>query len=46
MQRYGTTPFILVRQPRPGDRETRYRPAPDRTFRRPRLEQKEEHAHV
>ncbi|MGN0793627.1 MAG: hypothetical protein ACI4MG_04035 [Aristaeellaceae bacterium] len=38
MQRYGTTQFILIRQPRPGDRESRYAPAQDRSFRRPRRE--------
>lgn len=43
MQRYGTSPFILIRQPRPADRETRFRPAPDRHMQRPR---KEEPAHV
>ncbi len=38
MQRYLTTRFTLSRQPRPADREARYRPAPDRTYRRPRKE--------
>lgn len=42
MQRYGTTRFILIRQPRPGERESRFRPAPDRAFQRP----KKEAAHV
>ncbi len=38
MQRYGTTQFTLIRQPRPADRESRFRPAKDATFRRPRKE--------
>ena len=38
MQRYGTTPFVLIRQPRPADRECRFRPAPDRSMHRPRKE--------
>ncbi len=38
MQRYGTTKFTLIRQPRPGERESRFRPAPDRAFHRPRKE--------
>lgn len=42
MQRYGTTRFTLIRQPRPGERESRFRPAPDRAFHRP----KKEAAHV
>ena len=29
MQRYGTTRFTLIRQPRPADRESRFRPAKD-----------------
>ena len=35
MQRYGTTRFTLIRQPRPADRESRFRPAKDRTCHRP-----------
>lgn len=38
MQRYGTTPFILIRQPRPGDRESRLPLPAGHTFRRPRKE--------
>ncbi len=38
MQRYGTTRFTLIRQPRPADRETRFRPPKDITFHRPRKE--------
>lgn len=38
MQRYGTTRFTLIRQPCPGDRETRFRPAKDIIFHRPRKE--------
>ena len=40
MQRYGTTPFILIRQPRPADRESRFPTPPEHTFRRPRREDK------
>lgn len=43
MQRYGTTQFTLIRQPRPADRESRFRAAKDRTWHRPR---KEDAAHV
>lgn len=42
MQRYGTTQFTLIRQPRPADRESRFRKAKDVTFHRPR----KENAHV
>ncbi len=38
MQRFGTTRFILTRQPRPGDREQRFRIPQDRTMQRPRKE--------
>lgn len=38
MQRYGTTRFTLIRQPRPADRESRFHPAKDITFHRPRKE--------
>lgn len=38
MQRYGTTRFTLIRQPRPADRESRFRPAKDITYHRPRKE--------
>ena len=34
--RFGTEPFILMHNPRPGDREQRFRPAPDRSMKRPR----------
>lgn len=34
--RFGSEPFILMHAPRPGDREQRFRPAPDRTMKRPR----------
>ena len=42
MQRYGTTQFVLIRQPRPADRESRFRPVKEMTFHRP----KKEAAHV
>ncbi len=38
MQRYGTTQFVLIRQPRPADRESRLPTPKDRSFRRPRKE--------
>ena len=38
MQRYGTMSFILIRQPRPGERESRYHAAPDRSMKRPKKE--------
>ncbi len=38
MQRYGTTQFVLFRQPRPADRESRFRLPKDRTLQRPRKE--------
>ena len=38
MQRYGTTQFLLIRQPRPGDRESRLRIPKDRAMQRPRRE--------
>ena len=38
MERYASTQFILIRQPRPADRESRFRPAKDITFHRPRKE--------
>ncbi len=38
MQRFSTQQFILIRQPRPGDRESRFRPAADRSMKRPRKE--------
>ncbi len=38
MQRYGTTRFTLIRQPRPADRESRFRLPQDRTMQRPRKE--------
>ena len=38
MHRYETTQFTLIRQPRPADRESRFRPAKDVTFHRPRKE--------
>ena len=43
MQRYGTTQFTLIRQPRPSDRELRFRSPKDRTMQRPR---KEDGTHV
>jgi len=43
MQRYGTTQFTLIRQPRPADRECRFRTPKDATYHRPR---KEDSAHV
>ncbi|MGN1368001.1 MAG: hypothetical protein ACI4WX_03970 [Aristaeellaceae bacterium] len=43
MQRYGTTQFTLIRQPRPGDRELRFRLPKAHSMQRPR---KEENAHV
>ncbi|MDD6049826.1 MAG: hypothetical protein PUC00_00915 [Clostridiales bacterium] len=38
MQRYATTRFTLIRQPRPADRETRLYVPRDRTIQRPRRE--------
>lgn len=38
MQRYGTPQYILIRQPRPADRESRFPQPTDRSFRRPRKE--------
>ena len=38
MQRYGTTPFVLIRQPRPGEREDRFRLPKDHSAQRPRKE--------
>jgi len=38
MQRYGTTQFILIRQPRPADRESRLLLRRDRSMQRPRRE--------
>ncbi len=38
MQRYGSTQFILIRQPRPADRESRFRMPKDRLMQRPRKE--------
>lgn len=38
LQRYGTTPFILIRQPRPADRESRLHLPKDHTLQRPRKE--------
>lgn len=38
MQRYGPTPFSTVRQPRPGDRESRFPTPRDRSFHRPKKE--------
>ncbi len=42
-ERYASPQFVLIRQPRPADRESRFRPAPERMAQRPR---KEEKAHV
>lgn len=38
MQRYGSTPFSAIRQPRPGDRESRFPTPADRSFHRPKKE--------
>ena len=38
MHRYGTSPFTLIRQPRPGDRESRFRPPQSKDAQRPRKE--------
>lgn len=38
MQRYGNGAFVLLRTPRPGDREVRFRPATDHSMKRPRKE--------
>lgn len=38
MERFGTTRFILLRQPRPGDRESRLRLPRDHSLQRPRKE--------
>jgi len=38
MQRFGTPQYILIRQPRPGDRESRLRIPKDRCAKRPRKE--------
>lgn len=35
MQRYGTTQFILIRQPRPGNRESRFPSPKKRETHRP-----------
>ncbi len=39
MQRYGTPQFVLIRQPRPADREARYTIPRDKTLHRPRKEE-------
>ena len=36
MQRFGTTTYVLCRQPHPGERESRFRQAKDCAFKRPR----------
>lgn len=38
MQRFGTPQYILIRQPRPGDRESRFHLPKDRCAQRPRKE--------
>ncbi len=38
MQRFSSPQYILIRQPRPADRESRYRPVKDRSMQRPRKE--------
>ena len=38
MQRYGATTFSAIRQPRPGDRESRFPVPRDRSFHRPNKE--------
>lgn len=35
-QRFGTDAFVLLYQQRPGERETRFRPAADRSMKRPK----------
>ncbi len=49
MQRYGSTPFSFVRQPRPGDRESRFPTAKNPGCKRPRIvsgQTTEEASHV
>lgn len=36
MQRFGTTTYVLCRQPHPGERESRFRQAKNCAFKRPR----------
>lgn len=36
MERFGNPVYVLARQPRPGEREMRFRPAKDRSMQRPR----------
>ena len=36
MQRYGSSPFVLLRQPRPADREARFPQPKDRSMHRPK----------
>lgn len=40
MQRYGTTQFTLIRQPRPADREQRFHVPKGTLTQRPRKEDK------
>ena len=43
MQRYSSQQFILLKTPRPAEREVRFRPAPDTSVHRP---YKEDESHV
>lgn len=43
MQRYSSQQFILLKTPRPAEREVRFRPAPDKRVHRP---YKEDESHV
>ena len=43
MQRYSSQQFILLKTPRPAEREVRFRPAPDQSVHRP---YKEDESHV
>ncbi|MBR4082092.1 MAG: hypothetical protein IKK21_09940 [Clostridia bacterium] len=38
MERFGNPAWVLIHQPVPGQRESRYRPARDRHMQRPREE--------
>lgn len=43
MQRYSSQQFILLKTPRPAEREVRFRPVPDKSVHRP---YKEDESHV
>ena len=43
MQRYSSQQFILLKTPRPAEREVRFSPAPDKSVHRP---YKEDESHV